>query len=189
MQALRRPRILLWVGQQSKATVDQRRVDCHLQDRYNFVPRRSWVVLQPWKQSSSTASLSRDKEAERATRELVPPASSSSSSSVSERSDELATKRLVPLPKIQIQNEKDWQDQFGRPAGRSSWVVGQIQRNSERNWIACIHTQFSGIRSRISYESGNKITLLRRPRLRRMLGNQDTKGLLAEDALAKLYLL
>ena len=36
----------------------------------------------------------------------MPPASSSFSSSVSERSDELATRTLVPFPEIQNQNKK-----------------------------------------------------------------------------------
>ena len=57
----------------------------------------------------SSVLLSQDslrREAEQAPRELVQPASSSSSSSVSERSDELASRRLVPFPKVQNQNKK-----------------------------------------------------------------------------------
>ena len=36
-------------------------------------------------------------------------------------------------------------------------VAGFQQRTSESNRIACIRTQFSGIRSRTAYESGNEI--------------------------------
>ena len=56
-------------------------------------------------------------------------------------------------------------------------------------------TQFSGLRFGTSCESGIKIkeaqysySLLKRPKLRRLLENQKLQGLLAEDTLAKLHL-
>ena len=58
---------------------------------------------------SSSTSPSQDslrRKAEQAPRELVRLASSSSSSSVIERSDELASRRLVQSPEIQNQNKK-----------------------------------------------------------------------------------
>ena len=106
--------------------------------------------------SSSSASLSQDSlrsEAERASRQLVPPASSSSSCSVSERSDELATRTLVPFPEIQNQNKKRGDRQFSR------------------------------IRSGISCDSGNEIeeaqyfySLPKRPTLRFLLETQNDTG-------------
>ena len=48
-QALQRPRTLLWVGQRSKATIDQKREDYHLQNRQCRTSCRSRVVHQSWK--------------------------------------------------------------------------------------------------------------------------------------------
>ena len=133
--------------------------------------------------SSSSASLSQDslrKEAERATRQLVPLASSSSSSSVLERSDELATRTLVPFPEIQNHFF------FLKKKGVTEKIrkIG-FPRQSERNRIACIRTQFSAIRTRTSYDSGNEIkeaqyfySLRTRPRLRCLLENHKNKGFL-----------
>ena len=49
-QALRRPRVLQWVGQRSKATVDQRREDNCMQNGQFRTSCRSRVVYQFWKQ-------------------------------------------------------------------------------------------------------------------------------------------
>ena len=96
-----------WVsGQKPQLTKDGKTIICKTD---NFVPLVVPGLSTNPESSSSSASLSQyslRKEAERATRELVPPASISSSSSVSERSDELSSRRLVPFPKIQNQNKK-----------------------------------------------------------------------------------
>ena len=47
-QALRRPQILVWVGQRSKVTVDQRREDHHLQNLQFRTSFRSMVIHQFW---------------------------------------------------------------------------------------------------------------------------------------------
>ena len=162
-------------GQQPRVTKEEKTIVCKTD---NFAPLVVPGLSSNPASSSSSASLSQDslrKEAERATRELVPPASSSSSSSVSKRSDELATRALVPLPKTHNQyTKKEWQEGFERSVGRSSWLVEGFQRKSERNRIACIRTQFFGIRSGIPYDSGNEIedarylySLPKRQRLRR----------------------
>ena len=107
-QALRRPRILLWVGQQSKATIDQRREEKNCKTD-NFVLLVVPGLSTNPESGSSPTSPSQDslrREAEQASRELVRRASSSSSSSVLERSDELASKGLVQSPEIQNQNKK-----------------------------------------------------------------------------------
>ena len=95
-----------WLScQKPRLTKDGKTVICKTD---SFVPLVVPGLSTNSESSSSSASLSQDslrKEAERATRELVLPASSSSSSSVSERSDELAS-RLVPFPKIQNQSKK-----------------------------------------------------------------------------------
>ena len=48
-QALRRPRILLWVGKRSKATVDQRREEYYLQNGQFRTSCRSRIIHQFWK--------------------------------------------------------------------------------------------------------------------------------------------
>ena len=92
----------------------------------NFVPLVVPGLSTIPESSSSSASTSKDslrREVEQATRELVQLASSSSSSSVSERSDELASRRLVPFPNIQNQHLKIWvTGEYERSAGRSSWL-------------------------------------------------------------------
>ena len=81
-----------WVsGQKPRLTEDGKAIICKTD---NVVPLVVTGLSTNPASSSSSASLSQDslrKEAERATRELVPPASSSSSSSVSERSDEMVS--------------------------------------------------------------------------------------------------
>ena len=93
-----------WVsGQKPRLTKDGKTIICKTD---NFVPLVVPGLSSNPESSSSSASLSQDslrKEAERATRHLVPSASSWSSSSVSKRSDELATRTLVPFPEIQNQ--------------------------------------------------------------------------------------
>ena len=102
-QALRRPRMLLQngvSGPMRRLTQNGTGIFCNTD---NFVPLvvpgyspilKAARLLGPSQESSR-------KEAERATRELAPPAPSSSSTSVSERSDELATRTLVPFPELQ----------------------------------------------------------------------------------------
>ena len=96
-----------WVsGQKPRLTKDGQRIICKTD---TFVPLVVPELSTNPESSSSSASLSQDslrREAEQAPRELVQLASSSSSSSVSERSDELASRRLVPFPEIQNQNKK-----------------------------------------------------------------------------------
>ena len=126
------------------------------------------------------------KEAEPAPRELVHHASSSASSWVSQRSDELASRRLVRhSPKFQNLPKKrsDGKDSKDPLADLSDCLQDLFKWKSERNRIACIRTQFSGIRSRTSCEGVNEIkethflySFLKRPRLRRMLENQNNKG-------------
>ena len=92
-------------GQKPSLTKDGKSIICKTD---NFVPLVVPGLSTIPESRASSASLSQDslrKEAEQAPRELVQPASSSSSSSVSERSDELASRRLVPFPKIQNQNK------------------------------------------------------------------------------------
>ena len=91
-----------WVsGQKPRLTNDWKTIICKPD---NFVLLVVPGLSTYHERSSSSASLSQDslrKEAERATREPVPPTSSSPSSSVSQRSDELASRTLVPFPEIQ----------------------------------------------------------------------------------------
>ena len=138
-QAFRRPRILLRAGQRSRATIDQRREEYHLQDRRFRTSCRSRAIHQ------SSASLSQDtlrKEAEQTPRELVQPASSSSSSSVSERSDELASRRLVPFPKMHNQNQKrrDRKDSKGLLADLPDWLQDFKENLKETELHASAHS-------------------------------------------------
>ena len=95
-----------WVsGQEPRLTKDGKSIICKTD---NFVLLVVPGLSTNSGDSSSSTSLSQDslrKEAEQAPRELVQPASCSSSSSVSERSDELPSRRLVPFPEIQNQNK------------------------------------------------------------------------------------
>ena len=116
-------------------------------------------------------------------------ASSSSAGSVSERSVELATKRLGKGAGV----PEKWQEGRERSVSRSSILVRRFHRQSGAHRSACTRTQFSGIRLGTSCRSGDKIekahylySLPERSKLRRLLENQ--QGLLAEDALAKLCL-
>ena len=126
--------------------------------------------------------------AEQAPRELVQPASSSSSSSVLERSDEPASRRLVQFPEIQNLQLKRWSDKKNSKdplADLPDWLQ-DFRRNSERKRIACIRTQFSGIGSgtilrKWQRNQGSTILTLtsqKRPRLLRILENQNSKGTL-----------
>ena len=83
-------------------------------------------------------------------------ASSSSSGSLLERSDEQATRTLVPFPEILNQNNKrrDKKDSED-PSGRSSLLVNGFERKSGGHRISSIRTQFSGIRSR-TCDSGKR---------------------------------
>ena len=108
-------------------------------------------------------------------------AASSSSDLVFERSDGQATRRLE---KESLRDDKKDADD----------PLEDFQDKPGRHRNACTCTQFSGIRLGTSYESGNKnleaqhlFSLPERPKLRRLLENQNNKGLFAEDALGKLY--
>ena len=91
-----------WVSSQKpRLTKDGKSIVCKIDNFVLLVV--PWLSINP-ESSSSSASLSQDslrQEAEQAPRELVQFASSSSSSSVLERSDEPASRRLVPFPEIQ----------------------------------------------------------------------------------------
>ena len=94
------------MGQRSKATIDQRREQYFLQFRTSC---RSRLIRHFWKPSVfyiAITGLFEMREAEQAPKELVQPASNSSSSSVLERSDELATRTLVPSPENQNQKKQ-----------------------------------------------------------------------------------
>ena len=150
----------VWVsGQKPRLTNDGKTIICKTD---NFVPLVVPRISTHPESSSSSTSPSQDwsrREVERATREVVPPASSSSSSSVSERSDEPASRRLVPFSKIQKKKNKIKRG-VTRRIRKIRWQIfltGCRISKKERNRVACIRTQFSRIRSWISYASGNEI--------------------------------
>ena len=96
-----------WVSsQEPRLAKDGTSIICNTD---NFVPLVVPGLSTNPESSSSPASLSQDslrKDAAQAPRELVHFASSSSSRSVSERSDERASRRLVPFPEIQNQKKR-----------------------------------------------------------------------------------
>ena len=114
----------------------------------NFIPLVVPRLSVNSRRSSSPATLPKESsrtEADQASRNR--DASSSSSGSVSERSDEQATRRLGRKSlKIQNQSKKKKTDK-----------KGGIQRESGEHRIACTSTQFSRIRLGTSCRSGNKI--------------------------------
>ena len=133
-----------WVsGQKPRLTKDGKSIICKTD---NFIPLVVPGLSTIPESSSSYASPSQDslrREADQAPRELVQLASSSSSSSVSER-------------EVTNQHPGDWCHSQKSKIKKKRLVAG-FQRKSERNRIACIRTQFSGIRSETSFESGNEI--------------------------------
>ena len=145
-----------WVsGQKPRLVKDGKSIICKTE---------SFVLAVPLLHRYHRDSLRR--EAEQAPRELVQPASSSSSSSVSERSDELASRRLVPFHKIPNQDKnEEW-------TGRILKIRWQIFLTGHRKQT-CMHPHtVLRIRSRTSCESGNEIkeaqclySLPKRPRL------------------------
>ena len=170
-------------GQKPRLTKDGKSIICKTD---NFVPLVVPGLSTIPESRASSASLSQDslrKEAEQAPRELVQPASSSSSSSVSERSDELASRRLVPFPKIQNQNKmrSDRKNSDDPLADLPEWLESSKKISKIQH---CMHPHtVSELRFRTFYESGNKIketqhlhSLPKRPRLRRVLENQNNKG-------------
>ena len=96
-----------WIcGQKPRLTKDEKSNICKTNI---FVPLVVPGLSTNPESGSSGATLSQDplrRKAEQAPRKLVQLASSSSSSSVVERSDELASRRLVPSPEIQNLNKK-----------------------------------------------------------------------------------
>ena len=71
----------------------------------------------------------------------MPPASSSSSSSVSERSDELATKTLVPFPEIQNQKKRsDRQDSEDPLADLPDWLKDFKENQKETELHVSAHS-------------------------------------------------
>ena len=107
--------------------------------------------------------------------------SSTSSSPAAERSDNPAQENWNNSPKIQKHNKKKvfpgWLQEF----------VEILQK------CACTRTHLSRLSFGTSYESGiqeaqSLHTLPKRPKLKSMLADQNDKGPLAEEALAKQYL-
>ena len=182
-QALRRPRILLWgvSGQKPRLTKDGKSIICKTD---NFVPLVVPGISTNPESGSFGPSSSQDslrKDAERATRQLVPPASSSSSSSVSERSDELATKTLVPFPEIQNQKKRsDRKDSEDPLADLPDWLKDFKENQKETELHVSAHSSPESDEHPVS---GNEIeeatcfySLPKRPRLRCLLENLNNKG-------------
>ena len=116
-QALQRPRILLWVGQRSRATIDQKTEKYFFCKTDNFVPLVVPGLSGNSESSSSSATLPHRVVGTRCTLSLW------------------KAEPLADLPKGLRMSKKNLKDR----------------------WIACTRTQFSGIRSRTSHESGDKI--------------------------------
>ena len=79
--------------------------------------------------------------------------------------------------------KEGWQEGCGRSVGRSSVLVGGFPRQSGEHRIACTRTQFSQIRPGHPVEVVSKsrkhrffFSLSERPKLRRLLVNQNNKG-------------
>ena len=148
-----------WVsGQKARLTKDGKTIICKTD---NFVPLVVPCLSAIPESSASSASLSQDslrREAEQAPRELVQPAASSSSGSVLERSDVMAPGNWCD-PSTQNKNRKrdDRKNSDDPLADLPEWLEG-FKKSLVETKIASIRTQFLGIRSRTSYESGNKIT-------------------------------
>ena len=141
-QALRRPRILLWVGQRSKATIDQRREEDNLLDGSLRTSCRSRVIHQSWKRFVFYIAITKTRWEERQNKypvELVRPASSSSSSSVLERSDVQAPRRLLQSPEIQNQNKKRDDKEKNRTTRWQIFLT--VYRISKKIWQTqnCLH--------------------------------------------------
>ena len=172
-QALRRQRILRWVGgQKPRLTKDGKSIICKTD---NFLPLVVPGSSTNPESGSSGASLSQDslgKEAEEAPGELVQPAFQ-------------VHPETGAIPrKTQNQNKKrdDSRDSDDRLRDLSEWLA-VCTENLENAEFACIGTQFSGLRFRTSCESGIKIkeaqcllSLPKRRKLRSLFANQNDKG-------------
>ena len=173
-QALRRSRILLWVGQRSKATIDPKWEEYYLQDGQLRTSCRSRVIGQFWEQfvlyNSITGLVDR-----RCTLSLWKQGCINLIFSHQETGAGILKN---PKPKW----KEEWQEEFGRSVGRYSSLVDRVHRQSCGR-IACTRTQFSENRLGTSCRSGDKIkeskylfSLSERPQLRRLLANQNNKG-------------
>ena len=98
-------------------------------------------------------------------------ASSSSSGSVFDRSDEQATRRLE-----QENKKRDDKKETNDPLADLTFLLG-FQRQSGEHRITCTRTQFSGIVEVVTKSRRHSIfSLSERPKLRRLLENQNNKG-------------
>ena len=132
-----------WVsGQKPRLTKEGKIILCNTENVVPLVVPGLSTHLERGLSSTSPSQDSLRREAEQAPRELVQPASSSSSSSVSERSDELASRRLVPSPEIQNQNKmrSDRKDSKDPLADLADWLQDFKENLKETALHASAHT-------------------------------------------------
>ena len=151
---------LLWVGQRSKVTIDQRWEEYYLQGGQLRTSCRSKVIHQLWKRFVFYIAITG--LVEKRGRNSIQETGATCFKFIFRFSNTAKWRNSIQETGAITRNSKSkqkewWQEKFGRSAGRSSWVVGGFQRKSERHRIDCIRTQFSRIRSGISYDSGNEI--------------------------------
>ena len=172
VKTLRRPRIFLWVGQRPKTTVDQSGEDTCMQNVQLRTSRCSSVIHQFWEQFVVNIAIT----------------------GLFEKRGGTSTQETGAIPRNpKPKKNEGWQEEFESPAGISSLLVTGYQRKPERNPIACIRRQFSGIRTGIFYESGKDIEeaqnshTFRKTEIAKSACEPKWQGHHAEDALAKLY--
>ena len=118
-QALQWPRILLRVGQRSRATVDQRREEHYLQDRQVRTSCRSTVICQFWKQFVPYTATTGDRWEQKQTK----PLETELHEVTNKPPGDWGRNPQKPKAKTRGMTRK-----IGRSVGRSSWLVGGVHR-------------------------------------------------------------
>ena len=136
--ALRRPRMLLWVGQCSKTTVDQRGEVNFMQNGQLRTSCCSSVIHQFWWQFVVNIAIAG----------FV----NKSSSRAKWRTSTTKVGRII-LKNQQQKWKEGWQSRCGRPFARSSWMVGGARREPRDRRSTCTRKHFSRFRSGTSYKS------------------------------------
>ena len=184
-----------WVsGQKPRFTKDGKSIICKTD---NFVPLVVPGLSTNSESVSSSTSPSHDslrREAEITSRKLVRPSSSSSTRSVLERSDEIASRRLVQPPETQNPSKKrgDKKNSDDPLADLPEWFEEFKDNLIDTELLASAHSfQESDLEhpSKVAAKSTTHSISTHFPKDRNcdVCLRTKIKGLLAEDALAKLY--
>ena len=165
---LRRPRMFLWVGQRSKATVDQRGEDNCMQNGQLGTSCRSRVIHQFWKQFVVNIDIAG----------FVVNKSSSRTRWRTSPTNVVRVTLWNPKQKIDDSRASD-----NRLRDLLEWLE-VFTDNLKDTELHAPRTHFSGLRFGTSCESGIKIkeaqysySLPKRPKLRSLLANQKSRAL------------